>query len=72
MLPIGALLIFLPDLKLMKIWQGSFGSGVLFYVTSIVCHNLTMLTIFVLPKRYSAGIMLSCINITVLTASIHY
>ena len=71
MLPVSAVLMFLPDLKLMKIWQGSSGSGVLFYVTSITCHKLTMLTFFGVPKRYSANILPSCFNITVLKASIH-
>ena len=72
MLPVGAVLIFLPDLKLMKIWQGSFGSGVLFYVTSITYHKLTMLTFFGLPKRYSANILPSSFNMTEMKASIHY
>ena len=44
MLLVGAVLIFIPDLKLMKILQGSFESGVLLNVTSITCHKLGMLT----------------------------
>ena len=72
MLPVGALLIFLPVLKLMKIWQGSFwvwGATLCNFYDMSQANNVDF---FGLPKRYSASILPSCINITVLKASIHY